>query len=87
MLMRERIPLRVLAMECCGHVLCYVNPRLPNYCPECGQHCQPAVRGWVTFIDEDAQIVAHDTEGQRPLPRRAVTRVHPGRDIEGGQHG
>ena len=22
----------------CGQLLCWVNPRLPNYCPECGRH-------------------------------------------------
>ena len=32
----ERIIFRVLRMPCCGHLLCWVNPRLPNYCPECG---------------------------------------------------
>ncbi len=24
-------------MPCCGHLLCWVNPRLPSYCPECGK--------------------------------------------------
>jgi hypothetical protein len=22
----------------CGHNICWVNPRIPNYCPECGKH-------------------------------------------------
>lgn len=32
----ERIKFRVFSMPCCGFNLCWVNPRLPTYCPECG---------------------------------------------------
>jgi hypothetical protein len=35
---KERVPFRLILMPCCGQALCWVNPRLPNYCPECGQH-------------------------------------------------
>lgn len=34
---RERIMFRLLQMPCCGIMLCWANPRLPNYCPECGK--------------------------------------------------
>jgi hypothetical protein len=27
-----------MEMPCCHLMLCWVNPRLPNYCPECGTH-------------------------------------------------
>lgn len=35
--MNERAHFRVFIMPCCGQALCWVNPRLPNYCPECGR--------------------------------------------------
>jgi hypothetical protein len=34
---REQVRLRIFQMPCCRHQLCWVNPRLPNFCPECGQ--------------------------------------------------
>jgi hypothetical protein len=34
--MSERVIFRLMRMPCCGHMLCWVNPRRPNYCPECG---------------------------------------------------
>ncbi len=34
---QERVHLRVLQMPCCNHLLCWINPRLPTFCPECGQ--------------------------------------------------
>lgn len=33
---REQVPFRLIQTPCCGHLLCWVNPRLPTYCPECG---------------------------------------------------
>jgi hypothetical protein len=32
----ERVVFRLIQTPCCGHLLCWVNPRLPIYCPECG---------------------------------------------------
>jgi hypothetical protein len=32
----ERVRFRYVVMPCCKTQLCWVNPRLPNYCPECG---------------------------------------------------
>jgi hypothetical protein len=56
--MREtiRAHFRYLIMACCGIQLCWVNPRLPTYCPECGKHCYPQVRGMVTLSDSSAEI-------------------------------
>jgi hypothetical protein len=34
---RERVHFRLIQMPCCNTLFCWVNPRLPNYCPECGQ--------------------------------------------------
>lgn len=52
----ERVKFRLLRMQCCHVPLCWVNPRFPNYCPECGVRCFPNVRGWVTFTDENAWL-------------------------------
>ena len=32
----EFVPFRLINTPCCNILLCWVNPRLPNYCPECG---------------------------------------------------
>jgi hypothetical protein len=32
----EIVKFRVFHMPCCGQLLCWVNPRLPSFCPECG---------------------------------------------------
>ncbi len=34
---KERIHFRLIQTPCCNHLLCWVNPRLPTYCPECGR--------------------------------------------------
>ena len=51
-----RADFRLLNMECCGVTLCWVNPRLPMYCPECGKRCYPGVKSWVAYRDEQAYI-------------------------------
>jgi hypothetical protein len=53
----ERIQFRLLHMHCCGHLLCWVNPRLPSYCPECGRHVYPNVREDVRISDSEAHII------------------------------
>ena len=50
----ERVPFKLINMECCSHLLCWINPRFPTYCPECGKCCYPAVRGWATHNDSAA---------------------------------
>src|SRR5262245_26836305 len=32
--MQSPVHFRLIQMPCCGQMLCWVNPRLPNYCPE-----------------------------------------------------
>lgn len=32
----ELVRFRLFSMPCCGHQLCWVNPRIPSFCPECG---------------------------------------------------
>ena len=50
----ERVNFRLIHMECCGALLCWVNPRFPMYCPECGKFCYPTVKGWVLQTDDEA---------------------------------
>ncbi len=52
----ERIHFRLIYMECCGHLLCWVNPRFPTHCPECGRLIYPQIRGWVTTEDPNAHL-------------------------------
>lgn len=51
---KQFIQFRLFHMECCGHLLCWVNPRFPSHCPECGKFCFPDCKGWVSFKDDDA---------------------------------
>ncbi len=32
----ELVKFRLFKMPCCEHLLCWVNPRIPSYCPQCG---------------------------------------------------
>jgi len=50
----ERVKFRLIQTPCCGTMLCYVNPRLPNYCSECGTHIWKDVRGCILVEDENA---------------------------------
>ncbi len=53
----ERIIFRLMRMPCCGQLLCWVNPRIPNYCPECGKKVFEKVRrdeGVILIRDENA---------------------------------
>ena len=59
----ERVTFRLIVMECCSQVLCWVNPRFPNYCPECGKPVYPDVKMWVRKRDDDAELVIHETGG------------------------
>lgn len=57
----QRVEFRLVHMPCCGQLLCWVNPRRPNYCPECGK---PFV-SWgeaVKFKDSNA-VLTIDEEG------------------------
>lgn len=53
---QQRVQFRLLLMECCYTQLCWVNPRLPNYCPECGTPCLGKVKSYVTYSDEEATL-------------------------------
>ena len=55
----ERIVFRLFNLSCCGHFLCWVNPRFPSFCPNCGKHIYPDVKGDVVITDENAHIKFH----------------------------
>jgi hypothetical protein len=42
---KEKVLFRLIVTPCCGQMLCWVNPRLPNYCPECGKFILGDLRG------------------------------------------
>ena len=57
----ERVPFRFLVMPCCHHEVCWVNPRLPSHCPNCGTRVYPEIRSNVLIIDDKA-ILSITTE-------------------------
>ena len=74
MKINERVPFRFIVMECCGYQLCWVNPRLPTHCPECGKTVYPEVRSWITFEDNTA-VLHYNTVGHEHVyvPSSAVS--------------
>lgn len=52
----ERVHFRLLQMQCCNVLLCHVNPRLPNYCCECGKYVYPQVKQWIVGDCDSAMI-------------------------------
>lgn len=52
----EKVKFRLYHMPCCGHLLCWVNPRHPSYCPCCGKLVYPDVKQAVMQSDEDAEL-------------------------------
>jgi hypothetical protein len=57
----EIIQFRLFQMPCCGQLLCWVNPRIPNYCPECGAHVILKLKsGEHTRINDDRATLKVD---------------------------
>ena len=58
----ERIVFRLFDMPCCHILICWVNPRIPNYCPECGERVFSKLRtGEHTQMkDDDAWLKIRD---------------------------
>lgn len=52
----ERIPFRLLNMQCCNSLICHVNHRWPSYCSNCGKFVFPDVRGWAVVHDDNAKL-------------------------------
>lgn len=55
----EPVRFRLFQMPCCGHLVCWVNPRDPNFCPECGLRVLMDIRQQPEFTlhtDEQAEL-------------------------------
>jgi hypothetical protein len=57
----ERVHFRLIEMPCCGQLLCWVNPRFPSYCPECGKFVYLNIKGCITFEDNEATLTIKET--------------------------
>lgn len=69
MAVNEKVHFRLLACPECNHQVCWVNPRLPSYCPDCGKHIYARLRTGVSvLIDCPAWLryenLQHDARGQ-----------------------
>jgi hypothetical protein len=61
-----KVPFRLIETPCCHTLLCYVNPRLPNYCSECGERIYARLKtgegilesktGWLRLEDDDEEL-------------------------------
>ncbi len=52
----ERVHFRLLQTPCCQALLCWVNPRFPSHCPECGRFIYPEIKSNVLISDENASL-------------------------------
>ena len=55
----ERVHFRLIRMPCCGYLYCAVNPRLANYCIECGQRVYAEIKvnpSCILVSDENATL-------------------------------
>lgn len=57
----EVVRFKLFKMPCCGQLLCWVNPRFPNYCPECGESTTGGqmLKTEILYSDDDAQLKYH----------------------------
>lgn len=57
--LNERVHFRYMHMPCCGQQLCWVNPRLPNFCPECGKSVYLRLVGGAHTVVTDTNAWLH----------------------------
>lgn len=64
MITNEQVQFRLFLMPCCGHLLCWVNPRLPSYCPACGKQIYKELKFEIehTKIDSPAWLKIQNGE-------------------------
>lgn len=60
----ERVVFRLFDMPCCHFLLCWVNPRFPSHCPECGKLVYPEIKGAVVINDQNATLRYEDHAGR-----------------------
>ena len=54
----EKILFTLIQTPCCSALLCWVNPRMPNFCPECGAAIWLKKRGeHIIHQDDDARLL------------------------------
>lgn len=59
----KRVHFRLIQMPCCGTLKCWVNPRLANYCPECGAKVYMKIKtdpSCILVSDLQATLKYHD---------------------------
>jgi hypothetical protein len=67
----EQIRFRVFQMPCCGQMLCWVNPRLPTHCPECGTSVLMELRtGIHTLLTDENAWIKYKTSIKMPKEQR-----------------
>jgi hypothetical protein len=57
------IQFRLLQMPCCNVLICWVNPRRPMYCPECGTrifHLFPKYQWENNFSEATLRVKDYD---------------------------
>lgn len=52
----ERIPFKLIVCPECSHALCWVNPRVPTYCPACGKNIFARIKESIRFSDDNAEL-------------------------------
>jgi hypothetical protein len=53
------VQFRLIEMPCCHTLICWVNPRRPMYCPECGTrifNCFPKVKWENTYSEATLRV-------------------------------
>lgn len=64
----QRVPFRLFNMPCCRSLICWVNPRIPNYCPECGERVLVRLKqGDCTTIQCDGWLKLDEPESLKTL--------------------
>jgi len=61
---KQRVNFRVFQMPCCGQLLCWVNPRLPSFCPECGKFIYTQLKqdgDKHTILNDENAWLSHNT--------------------------
>jgi hypothetical protein len=66
----ERVHFRLIQTPCCGTMLCWVNPRFPTYCPECGKQIYLEVKACVMAEDDMATLRTDNNMTTRYLENR-----------------
>jgi hypothetical protein len=52
----SKVHFRLFNMQCCRVLICWVNSRPMNYCPECGTFVYPRCKEWIVEADDSAWL-------------------------------